>query len=70
VSLSEVTAAAFERAQTSCDPWDWTVYHALRAALDAEARAAIRAIEPPSDLSGLPKWSEVSKPGTVSWPPT
>jgi hypothetical protein len=69
MTLSELAAAARARAEVSIDPHDHAVAAALEAALDAEARAAIRATEEPSVLSGIPPWSEVSRPGTVSWPP-
>jgi hypothetical protein len=34
--LEDAVNQAYERAQTSTDPTDWRVYHALQATLDAE----------------------------------
>jgi hypothetical protein len=64
VSLEEKVAAAYEKAQTSLDPHDWRVYHALNGALHAERHPP----PAPADTSGIPPWSEVSEPGTSEGP--
>jgi hypothetical protein len=53
------------RVQTSCDPTDWRVYHALAAAEQAAARELTERWEgsAPADTSDLPPWSQVSEPG-------
>jgi hypothetical protein len=50
MSLEDRVNEAYERAQTSTDPTDWKVYHALQGALAAE-----RAERPePADVTGIP----------------
>ena len=62
MSLEEKVAAAYERAQTSLDPFDWRVYHALNGALHAEQHPP----PPPVIPDDLPPWSQVSRPAEAA----
>jgi hypothetical protein len=52
--LERAVNDAYERAQTSTNPDDWKVYHALNAALHAERHPPA----PPGDTTGIPSPQE------------
>jgi hypothetical protein len=67
MNLSDRARRAREIADRSLDRGDHMHANAMEAALAAEARALVGSTE--SDLSGLPPWSEASKPGEASYGP-
>jgi hypothetical protein len=65
MSLERAIADAYERAQTSLDPTDWRVYHALNAALHAERAKR----HEPGDTSGLRTAEEAGYVSEINIPP-
>jgi hypothetical protein len=69
MSLEAAARQAREHADGCGDPQCDAAARALEDALAAEARALIESAEPESDLTRIPPWSQVSKPGTVELGP-
>jgi hypothetical protein len=63
--LEDAVNEAYERAQTSTDPSDWRLYHALVGALMAERRQPPE----PADTTGIPGASEAGFAANISIPP-